>query len=221
MEKPLAGAVWVIQVVFPPSCPSAMKCWVGICMTRQVLPWLLQSFPSLSFSPSTFKQCRMHKPVPQGGVTKLWTRYMCLFLTHSSAAAVFNLYSRRVAACELQLCPVNQPNSHWCCTLQLALHLPHVTQTLQDSLELGCKDKTRRWKQGQATQEARGPTGQASRDGIRKINTQVELKLKFPLDLRNVKGSKGSTGTAATKGRPKTEWAHCWAGVVRRSWWNA
>lgn len=181
-----------------------------------ITPWLLQSFPSLSFSPSAFKQCRMHKPVPQGGVTKLWTRCMCLFLTHSSVAAAFNLYSRHVAAYELQLCPINQPNSYWCCTLQLTLHLPHITQTLQDSLELSCKDKACRWKQGQAIQEAHGPTGQACRDGIRKTNTQVELKLKFPLDLRNVKGSKGSTGTAAAKRRPKTGWAHCWGW----GWWG-
>lgn len=47
--------------------------------------------------------------------------------------------------------------------------------------------------------------GQACRDGIRKINAQVELKLKIPLELRNVKDSKGFTGTAATKGRPKTQ----------------
>lgn len=52
---------------------------------------------SLSLPLSAFKQGRMHKPVPQGGVTKLWTRYMCLFLTHSSVAAVFNLY--RQACC--------------------------------------------------------------------------------------------------------------------------
>lgn len=157
----------------------------------------------LSLSPSAFEQCRMHKPVPQGGVTKLWTRYMCLFLAHSSVAAVFNPYSRRVAAHELQLCHINQPNSHWCWTLQLRL-LPPRAQTWQDRLELSCKEKTCRCKQEQATQEAHGPTGQACRDGIRKIKTQVELKLKFPWDLRIVKGSEGFTGTAATKGRPKT-----------------
>lgn len=59
--------------------------------------------------------------------------------------------------------------------------------------------------QGEAGTGHHGPTGQTCRDGIRKINTQVELKLKFPLELRNVKGRKGFTGTAATKGRPKTE----------------
>lgn len=87
---------------------------------------------------------------------------------------------------------------------QLNLNPSHATQTLQNTLELNCKKKTCRWKQGQAAQEARGPTAQACRDAIRKINTQTELKL-----VRNVKGNKGFISTAPTKGRPKTERAHC------------
>lgn len=80
--------------------------------------------------------------------------------------------------------------------LQLNLNPSHATQTSQNTLELNYKRKHAK----QATQEAHGPTAQACGDGIRKINTQTDLKL-----VRNVKGKKGFTGTAPTKGRAKTE----------------
>lgn len=58
---------------------------------------------------------------------------ICACFWHSSVAAEF---SRHVAAHELQLCPINQPNSHWCCTLLLRPHPPHWNITGQSWTQL-------------------------------------------------------------------------------------
>lgn len=180
-----------------------------MCMTQQRLP--------LSLSPSAFKQCRMHKPVPQGGVTEFWTRYMCLFLTQLSCCCAQPLQQ----ACCSTWAPIMP---HKSAKFTLMLHIAAQTSSTpcySNPTGQSWTQLPRENVQVEAAQATQGAHGQACRDGIRKINVQVEWKLKFPLELRNVKGSKSFTSPAATKGRPKTEWAHCWSGMVRKKLWNA
>lgn len=212
IEKSLAGAELYKLFSLP---PAQVQCKWSV---ELAYTWLNRDYLSLPLSQllSSIECTNLYHRV----VSLTSEQDICACFWHSSVAAVFSLYSRHVAAHELQSCPINQPNSHWWCRLLLRIHLPRATQTSEDSWSQ-LPRANMQVEAGIAHPGSTWTTGQACRDGIRKINAQVELKLKFPLELRNVKGSKGFTGTAATKGRPKTEWAHCWTGMVREKWWNA
>lgn len=119
-----------------------------------------------SLSLSAFKQCKMHKLVPQGGVTEFWTRYMCLFLTQLSCCCVQPLQQ----ACCSTWAPIMP---HKSAKFTLMLHIAAQTSSTpcySNPTGQAWTQQPRENVQVEAAQATQGAHGQACRDGIRKIN---------------------------------------------------
>lgn len=140
---------------------------------------------------------------------------ICACFWHSSVAAVFNLYSRHVAAHELQLHPINQPNLHWCCCSDFThpvLLKPHRT-VLNSAVKRkhagGSRDRPpwTHWTNMQRwNQEDQHPGGVET-----EISTGVEECEKQQRFHRY----------SSNKREAKDRVSYCWTGMVRKKWLNA